>query len=234
MLDFNHEEEQKVRNFGPVPAGSRVMIRLTLEAPRYPSADDASLSETKSGLLQLPCKLTVANGEYEGVSWLDFVTIPEGQQRVRLTDGQLTSARIGGAFFRAVVEAHRGIDPKAMDARASKGRQIRAWTDLDGMEFPARLGLQKEPYESKDGKLYWNNRIARVLACTDKEYIAIKRGEEFITDGPVTGGDNAPAPTRGGSMASSGSHTKHAQQASAYDDPFADVPHPVDHDGVPF
>lgn len=190
-IDFNHEEEQRERNYGPVPAGSRVLVRLHIEKTDYPCRDMPELTETKSGLLQLPCRFEVVGGTYDGVSWYDNITVQAGMQRIRLTEGQAKSANIGGSLLRAIIEAHRGIDPKATDSRSASGRTIRAWGDMEGMEFPARLGLEKEPYEGKDGRLYWNNHVTKVLPSTDKEYAQIKRGAEFITDGP-TQGDGQP------------------------------------------
>ena len=35
MLDLNMESEQKNRNYGPVPAGSKVMVRISVETPKY-------------------------------------------------------------------------------------------------------------------------------------------------------------------------------------------------------
>lgn len=186
MIDLNNEEEQRERNYGPVPAGSRVLLRLSVLKPMYPSRDDEMLAETKNGLLQLACKLEVAAGSYEGCSWLENITLPAGSQSSRLTDGQRTACRIGGALLRAIVESARKIDPKATDPRSCRGRNVNNWLDFDGMEFPAKVKLYDEP-RVKDGREYWNNRIGSVLPCTDKEYVEISRGGEIITDGPTRG-----------------------------------------------
>lgn len=212
MIDLNHEEEQRERNYGPVPSGSRVLLRLSLLKPKYPSRDDEMLAETKNGLLQLAGKLEVAAG------WYENITLPEGSQTVGLTDSQRTACRIGGSLLRAIVEAARRIDPKATDARSCRGRSVNTWLDFDGMEFPARVKLDKEPYIGKEGREYWKNRIAAVVPCTSKEYADISRGGEIITDGPVRG--EGTAPPRG---------------KSAYGDT-QNLPYdgtPVD-DGVPF
>lgn len=36
MIDLSQEQEQKSA-YGPVPSGSRVLVRLTIEKPRYAS-----------------------------------------------------------------------------------------------------------------------------------------------------------------------------------------------------
>lgn len=186
MIDLNNEEEQRERNYGPVPAGSRVLLRLSVLKPMYPSRDDEMLAETKNGLLQLACKLEVAAGSYEGCSWLENITLPEGSQSASLTNGQRTACRIGGSLLRAIVESSRRIDPKATDTRSCRGRSVNSWLDFDGMEFPAKVKIHDEP-RVKEDREYWNNRIGTVLPCTDKEYAEIKGGGEIITDGPVRG-----------------------------------------------
>lgn len=191
MIDLNNEEEQRERNYGPVPAGSRVLLRLSVLKPMYPSRDDEMLAETKNGLLQLAGKLEVVSGTYEGCAWYENITLPESSQTVGLTDSQRTASRIGGALLRAIVESARRIDPKATDARSCRGRSVSSWLDFDGMEFPAKVKLDKEPYIGKDGRTYWRNRISAVVPCTSKEYAEITRGGEVITDGPVRGEDGA-------------------------------------------
>ncbi|MDE6735608.1 MAG: hypothetical protein K2J64_09110 [Desulfovibrio sp.] len=218
MIDLNHEEEQRERNYGPVPAGSRVLLRLSVLKPNYPSRDDEMLAETRNGLLQLACKLEVAAGSYEGCAWYENITLPPSSQATSLTDKQRTASRIGGALLRAIVESARRIDPKATDARSCRGRSVNGWLDFDGMEFPAKVKLDKEPYIGKDGRTYWRNRISTVIPCTDKEYAEISRGGEIITDGPVRGeGGGAP---RGKSSHRDGQNLPYDDTPLADDVPF--------------
>lgn len=186
MLDFNDEEQQSQRQYGPVPAGSKVLMKLELQRPKYSSPEDSMLARTQKGLLQLFCKLTVADGSYKGCFWYENITLPAKCQTIPMQDNMAISARIGGSLIRAIIESVRRIDPKATDGRAMQGRRINSWNELDGVEFPAVLGIDKKPFE-KDGREYWNNRISRVIPCTDKEFPTILRGGEIITDGPVTG-----------------------------------------------
>lgn len=219
-IDFSREEEQKDRNYGPVPSGSRVLVRMTLEKPKYASRNDPDIAETKNGLLQLPCKMSVVDGTYAGCSWYEYITLQADMQTIRLTESQQTACRIGGSTLRAIIEAHRGVDPKDKSPRADKARMINAWGDMDGMEFPARLGINRKGSEGKDGRIFWNNCIGRVLSVTDKEFPEIKRGAEFITDG-ATKGDDAPS-TRSKNGSGDGPL------------PYDDAPLPDDSDLVPF
>ena len=205
MIDLSQEQEQKSA-YGPVPSGSRVLVRLTIEKPKYASPDDELVAMAKTGLLQLFCRLEVAAGVYEGVAWYENITLPSSAQKIRLTEGQQKACGSGGRTLRAIVEAVRCVDPKDKSPEADRKRILNALSDLDGMEFPARLGISREPYEGKDGRMYWSNTLGRILPCTDKEYNAILSGEDFITDGPVEG-DQQPrqqAPRQSGGYADTG------------------------------
>lgn len=194
MIDLSQEQEQKSA-YGPVPGGSRVLVRLTIEKPKYASPDDDLVAMAKTGLRQLFCRLEVASGAYEGVYWYENITLPSRSQTIRLTEGQQKACGSGGRTLRAIVESVRGVDPKDKSQQADRKRALNSWSDLDGMEFPARLGISREPYEGKDGRLYWSNTLGLILPCTDKEYRAIMAGDDFITEGPVSGDDTPKYPT---------------------------------------
>jgi hypothetical protein len=186
-INLNDEQEQRLSNYGPVPAGSKVLCRITLEKPKYAAPDDECVSVTKGGLLGLYAKIEVIQGKYEGVRWYENIWLPKRCQSIPLTDGQTTACNRSGAIIRAIVEAYRRVSSKATDTRSCQERQINAWTDMDGMEFPAVMGISKDPYEAQNGNTYWNNYVVRVLTPDAKEFNAILAGKEFISDGPVTG-----------------------------------------------
>ena len=206
MIDLGNEEIQKERARGPVPSGSKVLVRLVLDKPKFPAPEDEWVAQAKSGLRQLQCKIEVVAGTYEGVWWYENITLPASEQRIRLQEKQQTACRIGGSTLRAIVESARGIEPNATDQRAARARHVSGWTDFDGMEFPARLGIDNRPYESS------------VIPATAKDYATIRQGGEVITDGPVTGdnGSQRNAPSGG------------------QDIPWSDAPHPAETDDVPF
>ena len=186
MIDLGNEEIQREPKTGPVPAGSRVLVRLRIEKPQFAAADDPFVAEGKSGLRRLQCKVEVVAGAYDGCWWYDGITLPEAHQNIPLSPGQKTACRIGGSMLRAIVESSRGINPKDSSIQAATARRINAWTDLDGMEIPVRVGIDKTPFE-RDGRYFWNNRITSVVPASSKEWQEVKNGGEIITDGPVAG-----------------------------------------------
>ena len=194
QFDFNQAEAQKERVSGPVPAGSIVLMRLEIQKPtrdEYAAKPGSYVSKSKGGLLMLNCQMTVAAGTYEGYHWFERFMLPEGMQSISLTSGQKDACRISYARLRAIIEAHKRIDPKDQSQRARAARTLSNLLDLNGMTFPCRLGLEKEPrfYAKKDGSqgVAWDNRVSYILPATDARFTEIMNGGEIITDGPTAG-----------------------------------------------
>jgi hypothetical protein len=221
FLDLNNEEEQQQRNYGPVPSGSLVLCRITIEKPQYSDQGNSFISRSQHGMLGLWAKIEVVAGTYAGVYWYDNIWLPISQQKVPLNDGQQTACRMGGARIKAVVEACRGISPKDDSAKAKRDRNIEI-LDLNGMEFPARLGISNKPGKSKDGRMFWNNIVGAVITPDKSEYKEIRNGGERITDGPVVGKESA-------------NQTQTQPSQNGYDDPGYDAPPASAYDdSVPF
>lgn len=192
-IDFNQAEEQREFVQGPVPAGSRVLLKIELQDPKpeYAAKPGSIVSKASSGMYQLNVQFTVMAGSYNGYHWFENMALPEGQQQIKLTDGQRDACRISYARMRAIIESARGIDPKDNSPRAQNGRKLNRYEDLNGMVFPARLGIKKKSrvVTGKDGvrREYWDNQLTSILTITNSEYQTIKNGGEVITDGPVSG-----------------------------------------------
>ena len=203
VFDFNEAEEQKEFVSGPVPAGSTVLVKVEIQRPskaEYAAKPGSYVCRTSKGLFTLNCLFTVQAGSYAGYHWYDNFMLPEGVQRVELTAGQKEACRIAYSRMRAIIEAHRKIDPKDQSPRANAGRKLNDWMDLNGMVFPCRLGLKKEPrtFTRRDGSqgIAWDNQISFILPVTHKNFNEIVTGGEIITDGPVQG--DMPANNRNG------------------------------------
>jgi hypothetical protein len=186
MIDLYDEESQREWKSGPVPAGSKVLLKIVLVKPKYAAWNNEFIAVTKSGFRQLWVKLEVAAGEYEGVFWHENISLPEGEQDISLSDGQRTACRIGGACIKAIVQAARGISPTDKNDSARRQMNLADWRDLNGMEFPARVGIDDTPYTNKDGLECWSNRLGTVITPNKAEYDELMNGGEIITDGPVT------------------------------------------------
>lgn len=191
-IDFNQAEPQKERAYGPVPSGSRVLLELEIMRPKNESQQMPFVAVSSKKLYMLWVELRVISGTYEGVKWRENWMLPEGQQRVQLTPGQKTACRISFSRMRAIIEAARRVSPKDESPQANNRRNINSWLDLNGMKFPARVGIADEG-RTYNGKVYWDNIITSVVTPDKEEYATLMQGGEVINpDGAVTG-KNAPA-----------------------------------------
>lgn len=174
MLDLSNEEQQVEFIAGPVPCGSIVLCKLSVVAPKYPAPENINYSVAKSGLRQVCVEFCVYAGEYNGYSFREFISLPAGEQKVQLTQGQNTSCRIGGARLKAICTAARK-QPKMQDI-----------TSLNGLTIPVKVGINDIPY-LKDGIEYWNNNVASIVTPDKEEYQKVMSGGEILTDGAIVG-----------------------------------------------
>lgn len=195
-FDLNDAEVQAERKkYGPVPMGSKVLIRMEYkEASRNPHPKSNYISVSARGLNMAWVEFTVAAGEYEGVRWRENWMLPAGMQSVSMTEGQTKACSITYSKMRAIVEANRGIDPNDKSAQAAGKRKLGSIMDLNGMTFPAVVGLAKEGREATDrngnSRVYWDNVVSTIITPNRKEYAELMAGGEWINPEGVTSREN--------------------------------------------
>lgn len=171
---------------GPLPKGSRVLIRLTLEESMYPMENCESLSKTRIGLAQLPVRLEVASGRYAGYYWYERITAPKEYQTIPLDRGLLETCRVGASILRAILESSHGIKPYAKDKEADDIRNFKSWDVFDGLIFPAKLDIDTKPVSKRNGSVVWKNTLKYILPVTDRDYETIMAGGEYISKGAIS------------------------------------------------
>lgn len=180
MLDFTNEDAQKDFVYGPVPAGSTVVVEMQVLMPQeaYQAPEDCYISRSSKGLRQIYCHFTVTRGQYEGVNWRENITLPVSMQHENLTSGQLKGCQIGGATLKAILQS------------AGKPLKLQHIREFSGMKFPVKVKINDRPAE-KDGNTYWNNAIYKVVTPDMKEYQEVKhKGEIINQNGAVTGNNS--------------------------------------------
>jgi hypothetical protein len=94
---------------------------------------------------------------------------------------------MGRSFIKAVLNSSRNIHPDDNSPEAQRARQIRSFGDLDGAEFAARIGIEK------DGQGEYRNIIRLVIEPDLKEYADLMQAK-LQRDGGMGGGTGgAPA-----------------------------------------
>ena len=87
-------------------------------------------------------------------------------------------ANIGRAFIKGILNSSRGVSNKDNSSAAQNARRINGLGDLDGVEFAARIDIEKEP--NGDDK----NVIKLAITPDNKEYASLM--------GAVSGAASAP------------------------------------------
>lgn len=192
MLDFNDAPEQKVSS-GPIPPDSVVKVRLVLRQPKdeYALPEDPMIFQASSGLLGLDCEFEVVGGSFAGKHIWENLWLPPNMQQIQLSKGQHGACEGGVAKMRAILEAARNISPSDQSQAARNARTMRAWNDLNGLEFGVVVGVQK----IKAGDQYVNNSIKKIVTPDDERYQHVMSGGEIISDKPVPELPTAPQAT---------------------------------------
>lgn len=164
--DFNDAEAQ-LGGFDLIPRGAIVPVRMTIKPGGF---DDASQGWTggyatesfDTGSVFLSCEFVVTAG-------------PFAKRKMWSNIGLLSRkgpawAQMGRSFIRAALNSARGILPQDNSPQAANARRITSFADLDGIEFIARVDVEK------DGKGEDRNVVKIAIEPDHKDYAALRSG----------------------------------------------------------
>lgn len=137
--DFNDAEQQSTYQL--IPKGSVVNVRMTIKPGGH---DDQAQGWTggyatqsyDTGSVYLACEFVVLDGPFN--------------KRKMWTNIGLHSSKgpnwsnMGRSFIRAVLNSARGIHPQDNSPAATAARRIKGFEELDGLEFVARVDIEKD------------------------------------------------------------------------------------------
>lgn len=137
--DFNDADSQN--NFDLLPKGTIAPVRMTIKPG---GLDDPSRGWTggyatrakESDAVYLNCEFVIAAGEYAKRKVWSLIGLysPKGPEW----------GNMGRAFIRAILNSARGLSDKDTSPRALEARRIRGFADLDGIEFLAKIDVEKD------------------------------------------------------------------------------------------
>jgi len=138
--DFNDAETQS-GSFSVIPKGTLVPVRMTIRPGGY---DDPAQGWTggyatesfDSGSVYLSCEFVVTDGEYSKRKMWSLIGLhsPKGP----------TWGQMGRSFIRAALNSARNVHPQDNSPEAAAARRIQGFHDLDGLEFLARVDIEKD------------------------------------------------------------------------------------------
>jgi hypothetical protein len=171
--DFNSADDQS--GFDVIPKGTLAKVRMTIKPGGH---DDASQGWTggwatrsnTTGAVYLNCEFVVLEGKYARRKIWSLI----GLYSAKGPDW----ANIGRAFIKGILNSSRGVSNKDNSPAAQNARRINGLGDLDGVEFAARIDIEKD--QNGDDK----NVIKLAITPDNKEYASLM--------GAVSGAASAP------------------------------------------
>jgi hypothetical protein len=179
--DFNNMEEKN--EFSIIPHGTLAKVRMTLQQGGYNDESQNLIGDyatkSDSGAIYLKAEFVVLEGRYARRKVWSLIGIhsPKGPEW----------SNMGRSFIKAVINSARGLSSKDNSEQAVKARHINALTDLDGIEFVAKIEI------STDGSGSERNEIKMAITPEHKLYKAIMTGtngqyeyqQPYTTSAPV-------------------------------------------------
>lgn len=138
--DFNDAEAQQ-GGFDLIPRSTIVPVRMTIKPGGH---DDASQGWTggyasqsfETGSVYLACEFVVTSGPFAKRKLWSNVGLhsPKGP----------VWSQMGRSFIRAALNSARNVHPQDNSPQAGAARRIHSFADLDGLEFLARIDVEKD------------------------------------------------------------------------------------------
>ena len=169
--DFNDAEAQ-MGGFELIPRGAIVPVRMTIKPGGYddPTQGWAGGYATESfdtGSVYLSCEFVVTAGPFAKRKMWSNIGL--------LSRKGPTWAQMGRSFIRAALNSARGVHPQDNSAQAVNARRIASFADLDGIEFIARVDVEK------DNKGEDRNIVKIAIEPDHKDYAALRSGNSATT-----------------------------------------------------
>jgi hypothetical protein len=165
-IDLNNAERQ--REVGDqVPDNTIAPVIMNMRGLK-PTKD-------KSGQM-LDCEFTITAGPYaKRKFWANMMVSGS-------TDGQKTAVNITLSRLRGMLESAYGVLPTDESDTAKAARRLSDWEDLNGLEFVAKIGVEKGTGDYKD-----KNSLKGAVTPEDEEY------NGFTPKKPKTASASKPA-----------------------------------------
>ena len=167
--DFNDAEQQQ--SFDLIPKGTVAKVRMTVKPGGY---DDPSqgwvggyaTQSFESGSIYLACEFVVLDGEYARRKLWSNIGLHSSKGP--------TWCNMGRTFVRAALNSARNVRPDDNTPQAAAARRIQGFHELDGLEFVARIDIEK------DGRGEAKNVVKMVVEPGAPEYAPAMAGAGFI------------------------------------------------------
>ena len=177
MLDFSKAPDAQVFNLIPPDTFARLSMVVK-------PAENGWLKKSKSRDTEyMECEFTVIGGEFDKRRLWQYFVLAGGS----VNDlGESIAANISRGTLKAILNSAHGILPADQSERAQKARMIDDYSDFTGMEFAAKIGIEK----GKDGHPD-RNKIMQIITPDNPAYLKVMSGTTS-QQGPTQTASTAP------------------------------------------
>jgi hypothetical protein len=138
--DFNDAEAQQ-SGFDLIPKGTPVQVRMTIKPGGYDNSEQGwtggyATESFETGSVYLACEFIVLEGPYAKRKLWSNIGL---QSRKGPTWGQM-----GRSMIRGILNSARNVHPQDNSPQAASARRIEGFHELDGLEFLARVDIEKD------------------------------------------------------------------------------------------
>ena len=185
--NFNDADTQT--SYDLIPAKTLAKVRMTLKPG---GVDNAHLGWTggyatrnlDTGSAYLSAEFVILNGPFAKRKVWSLIGLH--------SEKGPTWANQGRAFIRAVLNSARRMNPQDQTPQAQQARCIQSFADLDGIEFVARIDIEKDQRSGEE-----RNVIRAVIEPNHKDYPLLMAGSGATAASAVTSGYAAPVQATG-------------------------------------
>lgn len=182
--DFNDAEQQT--SFDLIPKGTLTKVRMTIKPGGFDDAargwtDGYATESFDTGSIYLAAEFVVLEGEFaKRKLWSNIgLHSPKGD----------AWANMGRTFIRAALNSAYGVQPSDQSPEAQNARRIGSFSALDGIEFVARIDVEK------DSKGEYRNTIKQVIEPDHKDYARLMGVPSKAGTAPVAAAPQAKPAT---------------------------------------
>ena len=179
--DFNTAEDQSE----VIPKGTLVKVRMTIKPGGYSSQEwegGYASQNSDTGSLYLNCEFVVLEGQYARRKVWSLIGLqsPKGPEW----------GNMGRTFIKGILNSARGVLSQDTSPAAQNARRINTLQELDGIEFGARVDMEKDQ-QGND-----RNVIKTIITPEHQEYAALMRGHIHMGS-PPQGDSSQGNPSQG-------------------------------------
>lgn len=146
-----------------MPDNTIAPVILNLRGLKKTNAGDATM---------LDCEFTITAGKFAKRKFWGLMMITSNGSSGHDTAVDITMSRVKG-----MLDSAYGLDPEDDSDKAQSARVLSDWHDLDGLEFLARIGVEK----SKDPQYSDKNVLKAAVTPDQDQYKGFEPGKPAAT-----------------------------------------------------